>query len=75
MKKLLAAALLCCAAATPVLAQSYRYYGAIDYGTLDMSGSGSFSSPGALTLSGGYHFMPNVAGEAGITMIDRKSVV
>lgn len=69
MKKLLAAALLCSAAATPALAQNYRYYGALDYGTLNMSGAGSYSSPGALTLSGGYHLMPNVAGEAGITLI------
>jgi len=73
MKKLLAAALLCSAAATPALAQNYRYYGALDYGTLNMSGSGSYSSPGALTLSGGYRFLPNVAGEAGITMIGDAS--
>jgi hypothetical protein len=69
MKKLLAAALLCSAAATPVLAQSNRYYGALDYGTLSMSGSGSYSSPNALTLSGGYRFLPNMAGEVGIAMI------
>lgn len=69
MKKLLAAALLCSAAATPALAQNYRYYGALDYGTLNMSGFGSYSSPGAVTLSGGYRLLPNVAGEVGITMI------
>lgn len=69
MKKLLAAALLCSAAATPVLAQNSRYYGALDYGTLSMSGSGSYSSPGALTVSGGYHFLPNLDAEAGITLI------
>lgn len=69
MKKLLATALLCSAAATPVLAQSNRYYGALDYGTLSMSGPGSYSSPDALTLSGGYNFLPNLAGEVGITLI------
>jgi hypothetical protein len=69
MKKLLAAALLCSAAATPVLAQNYRYYGALDYGTLSMNGSGSYSSPSILRLSGGYRFLPNVAGEAGIALI------
>ena len=67
MKKLLAAALLCSAALTPVLAQSNRYYGAIDYGTLYMSGP--WSSPDALTVSGGYKFAPNLAAEAGLTMI------
>lgn len=69
MKKLLAVALLCSAAATPVLAQNSRYYGALDYGTLNMSGSGIYSSPGALTLSGGYHFLPNVDAEVGLTLI------
>jgi len=69
MKKLLAAALLCSAAATPVLAQSTRYYGAIDYGTVNISGSGTYTSPGALTVSAGYHFLPNLNAEAGITMI------
>jgi len=69
MKKLLAAALLCSAAATPVLAQSSRYYGALDYGTLSMSGTGSYTSPGALTLSGGYHFLTNLDLEAGLTLI------
>lgn len=69
MKKLLAAALLCSAAATPVLAQGDHYYGAVDVGTLTMSGPGSYSSPDALTLSAGYIFMPNLAAEAGVTLI------
>jgi opacity protein-like surface antigen len=73
MKKLLAAALLCSAAATPVLAQSKRYYGALDYGTLSMSGSGTYSSPGALTLSGGYRYSSTVSAEAGLTLIGDAS--
>lgn len=73
MKKLLAAALLC-AAAAPALAQNSRYYGAIDYGTIDYSGPGSYSSPGALTLSGGYHFLENLDLEAGLTLIGDATV-
>lgn len=69
MKKLLATALLCSATVTPVLAQNSRYYGAADYGTVNFSGPGSYSSPGALTLSGGYHFLTNLDLEAGFTMI------
>jgi opacity protein-like surface antigen len=75
MKKLLAAALLCSAAAAPVLAQSvHTYYGAVDYGTLNMSSSRPVSSPDALTISGGYRFLPNLAGEVGYTMIGDASI-
>lgn len=74
MKKLLAAALLCSAAATPALAQNSRYYGAIDYGTIDYSGTGAYSSPGALTLSGGYQFLTNLDLEAGLTLIGDANV-
>ncbi len=69
MKKILATALLCSAALTPALAQSSRYYGAADYGIVSFSGPGSYSSPGALTLSGGYHYLPNLDLEAGLTLI------
>jgi len=69
MKNFLAAALLCSAALTPALAQTSRYYGAADYGTVSFSGPGSYSSPGALTLSGGYHYLPNLDLEAGLTLI------
>lgn len=69
MKKLLAIALLCSAAVTPALAQSSRYYGAIDYGSVSMSGPGSYSSPDALTASVGYRYLPNVNFEGGITMV------
>jgi hypothetical protein len=75
MKKLFAAALLCSAVASPVLAQSVRtYYGALDYGSLNMSSSRPITSPTALTVSGGYRFMPNVAGEVGYTMIGDASI-
>lgn len=69
MKKLLATALLCGAAVTPALAQSSRYYGAVDYGTINMSGPGSYSSPDALTASVGYRYLPNVSFEGGLTMV------
>ena len=63
MKKLLSAILLCSAAASPALAQSiHSYYGALDYGTLNMSSPRPISSPNALTVSGGYRIMPNLAG-------------
>jgi hypothetical protein len=74
MKKLLATALLFSAAATPVLAQSTNsYYGALDYGPLNMSGSGSFSSPSALTLSAGYKYSSTLGLEAGLTLIGDAS--
>lgn len=69
MKKLLAIALLCSAAVTPALAQSSPYYGAIDYGSISMSGPGSYSSPDALTASVGYRYLPNLNFEGGITMV------
>ena len=69
MKKLLAAILFCCAALSPVLAQNARYYAAADYGIVSLSGPGSYSSPGALTLSGGYHYLNNLDLEAGLTLI------
>jgi opacity protein-like surface antigen len=75
MKKLLTAALLCAAAASPVLAQSvHTYYGAVDFGTLNVSTTRAVSSPNALTISGGYRFMPNLAGEVGYTTIGDTSV-
>jgi opacity protein-like surface antigen len=75
MKKLLTVVLLCAAAASPVLAQSARtYYGALDFGTLNMSSSRPISSPNALTVSGGYRFMPNLAGEVGYTMVGDTSI-
>ena len=71
MKKLLTAFILCGSIGLPALAQNQnsRYYAAIDYGTVDYSGPGNYSSPGAFTLSGGYHFLPNVDLEAGATLI------
>lgn len=69
MKKLLALALLCAAATTPALAQSSRYYGAVDYGTVNMSGPGSYSSPDALTASVGYRFQNNLNFEGGLTQV------
>jgi opacity protein-like surface antigen len=75
MKKLFAAALLCSAAASPALAQSVRtYYGAVDYGAVTMSSSRPITSPNGLTVSGGYRFLPNVAGEVGYTMIGDASI-
>lgn len=69
MKKLLAATLLCSIATTPALAQSSAFYGAADYGTVNMSGPGSYSSPDALTVSAGYRYLSNLNLEAGLTMI------
>ena len=69
MKKLFATVVLCGAAITPALAQSSRYYGAIDYGTINMSGPGSYSSPDALTASVGYVYQPNLRFEGGVTLV------
>lgn len=67
MKKTLAAALLCTAALTPVLAQSNgHWYGAVDIGRLNMRNS-DYPDPGSMTLSAGYRFNRNVAAEGGIT--------
>ena len=73
MKKLMTAVLLCCATLGPALAQSSRYYGAVDYGTVNYSGPGSYSSPGALTVSGGYRFLDNLDLEAGVTLVGSAS--
>ena len=69
MKKLLPALLLCGAVLSPAAAQNSRYYGAVDYGTVNYSGPGNYSSPGALTLSGGYNFLTNLDLEAGLTLV------
>ncbi len=67
MKKTLAAALLCAAAAAPALAQNNgHWYGALDFGTLNMKNS-DYPDPGSVTLSAGYRFNRNVAAEGGIT--------
>lgn len=67
MNKLLAAALLC--AATVAQAQSSRFYGAADYGTVSYSGPGTYSSPGALSAAAGYRYLNNVNLEAGLTLV------
>ncbi len=69
MKKLLAVTLLCSIASIPALAQRSPFYGAADYGTVNMSGPGSYSSPDALTVSAGYRYLSNLNLEAGLTMV------
>lgn len=69
MKRLFAAAALCGLVSAPVLAQPSLYYGAVDYGTINMSGPGSYSSPDALTASLGYAYQPNLRFEGGITLV------
>jgi OOP family OmpA-OmpF porin len=73
MKKLLTILVLCGAGLSSAWAQSSRYYGAVDYGTVNYSGPGSYSSPGALTLSGGYNFLTNLDLEAGVTLVGNAS--
>jgi hypothetical protein len=73
-RKLLVTALLCSAAAAPALAQSSRLYGAVDYGTASISGY-SATSPGALTASAGYRYLPNLNFEAGITQFGSATAV
>lgn len=73
MKKLLTILVLCGAVLSPAWAQSSRYYGAVDYGTVNYSGPGNYSSPGALTLSGGYNFLTNLDLEAGVTLVGNAS--
>lgn len=73
MKKLISAALVCLCTAAPSFAQSSRYYGAADYGIVNFSGPGTYSSPSALTLSGGFRVFPNLAAEAGLTMMGNVS--
>jgi opacity protein-like surface antigen len=72
MKKILGTVLLCAAISTPVLAQSaYPYYGALDFGIVNVNGA---SSPGAMTVSGGYRYSSNLAFEAGYTIFGDVSV-
>lgn len=71
MKKLLPALLLCGAVLSPAAAQNSRYYGVVDYGTVRYNGPGDYSSPGALTVSGGYNLFPNLDLEAGLTLVGR----
>ncbi len=72
MKKLLTALLFCAAASSPAWAQSSRYYGAVDIGTVSYSGPGFYSSPSALSLSAGYRHLPNLDFEAGLTLVGRS---
>lgn len=75
MKKSLAAALLCTAVVTPVLAQSDgHWYGAVDIGRLNMRNT-DYPDPGSLTLSAGYRFNRNVAAEGGITGYGKSTLV
>jgi len=73
MKKLLAATLVCGFATVPAFAQNTRYYAAADYGPVTLNGPGAYSSPGALTLSGGYRVLPNITAEAGLTLMGNVS--
>ncbi len=68
MKKLFAI-LLCIAALTPAGAQSTRYYGAADFGTISMRGADAYSSPESLSVSGGYRYLNNLSFEAGYTVV------
>ncbi len=72
MKKLLTAFLFCVALSSTAWAQGSRYYAAVDYGTVSYSGPGFYSSPGALSLSGGYRYLPNLDFEAGLTFVGRS---
>lgn len=69
MKKIIAAALLASAVATPAFAADQGGYFAVDYGTLSMTNAGSFANPGAFDLIGGYSFNKNVAVEAGYMVV------
>lgn len=74
MKKLFAAALISSVATTALAQSSNPYYAAVDYGIINIGGSGASSSPSALTASGGYRFTPSLAAEAGYTLIGDVSV-
>lgn len=75
MKKIIAAALLSAAVATPALAQKdSHWYMALDAGTLRMQNS-NYANPGSLTVSGGYRFSRNFALEGGLTAIGDSTIV
>lgn len=74
MKKHIVAALLCVAAAAPALAQSQsRWYGALDFGTLNMKNT-YYADPGSMTVSGGYRFNPNFGLEGGVSVFGESTL-
>ncbi len=74
MKKTAIALLLGAAAAAPAFAQSpSHWYGALDFGTLNMKNT-NYADPGSMTVSGGYRFNPNFALEGGLTLIGESTL-
>ena len=74
MKRIAIVALLCAFVATPALADNTgKSYVAGDYGSVTFSNSNpggtDLPNPKALRISGGYHFSPTIAVEAGYAMI------
>jgi OOP family OmpA-OmpF porin len=70
MKKYALAMLLSAAISAPAFAANANSaYLALDYGTWSMSNAGVLPNPGVLTLSGGYHFSPNVGAEVGLALV------
>jgi OOP family OmpA-OmpF porin len=66
MKKIIAAALLSTAFATPAFAEGTGFYGALDLNTWDLSNKGGASNPSTgYRIAGGYHFTPNWGAELG----------
>lgn len=75
MKKIIAAVTLCGAVAAPALAQSDRFwYGALDFGRLNMQNT-AYDDPGTMTISAGYRMNRNFALEGGVTAIGDSTLV
>lgn len=75
MKKLISAVVISAAISTPALAANAGTgYIAADYGQWSMSNAGLLPNPGVLTLSGGYHFTPNIGIEAGYAIVGDSTV-
>lgn len=75
MKKIAIGLLLSTAISAPAFAaDAGTAYISADYGSWSMANAGSFSNPNAITLSGGYHFTPNIGIEAGYAAVGDSTV-
>jgi OOP family OmpA-OmpF porin len=74
MKRIATALLLFAAISAPVFAADKPFYVAADYGKLSMSDAAPLANPGAIRVTGGYHFNPNFAVEAGYMAVGDSTV-
>jgi OmpA-OmpF porin, OOP family len=81
MKRIAIAALLSAFAAAPALAADQGAFVNVDLGQVSYSGAYSglsnavtFANPGSIRIGGGYNFTPNIAVEAGYSIIGDSTI-